>query len=178
MKRIGKLLGILGFVAAVAAIGFNFYFNTDDRGKATEAAAEAVADAAAAAVEWTMDRTERTVEVVALLGQGPSNIAVTATLTVKGARNLSAVCASMPRVHDAINVILFDGVRNGLSAGRAPAAAELASFEPQLKDALNRSYETPAVEAVRLAPAPRRVLGDSGCNERAVARQDLHPSHK
>jgi hypothetical protein len=165
-KRFNRLLAILGFLVAIGVVGAMQYFSSgDNRGKATEAAADAVAGAANAAYEWTQDRSERTVEVVTLLGQAPTVVSVRAMLTMRGANKLSAVCASLPRIHDAITVLLFDKLRTDIVAGRGIDGVQLAAYEPRLRDMLNRTYDVPTIELVRLSPG-NAAMGDAGCTDK------------
>jgi hypothetical protein len=165
-KRFTRLLAALGFLAAIGAVGGMQYFNSgDNRGKATEAAADAVGAAANAALELTRDRSERTVEVVALMGQAPTVVSVRALLTMRGANKLSAVCASLPRIHDAITVLLFDKLRQDIAAGRGIDPVQLAAHETRLLDMLNRSYDEPTIDLVRLSPG-NSALSDGGCTDK------------
>jgi hypothetical protein len=169
-KRLNRLLALLGFLIAIGVIGGMQYMKSgDNRGKATEAAADAVAGAATAALEWTQDRSERTVEVVTLLGQTPTVVSVRAQLIMRGASRLSAVCASLPRIHDAITVLLFDKLRGEIAAGRALDPIELARFEGRVKEMLNRAYEEPTIELVRLSPG-NAAMGDAGCTDKNSRR--------
>jgi hypothetical protein len=165
-KRFSRLLAVLGFLIAIGAVGGMQYFNSgDNRGKATEAAADAVAGAANAAFEMTRDRSERTIEVVALMGQAPTIVSVRAHLTMRGADRLSAVCASLPRIHDAITVLLFDKLRKDIAAGRGIDTVELAAYEARLREMLNRTYDEPTIDLVRLSPG-NSAMGDGGCTDK------------
>jgi len=171
-KRSTRLFAMVAFLITIGAVGAMQYFGNAKKGQVTEDAAEAVGAAANAVSDWTRDRSERTVEVVTLLGQSPQVITIRAQLTMQGAARLSEVCASLPRVRDAMNVLMFDRVRATLKAGETVAvfgvgglglsAIQLAKAmgavevyeEDSLRGAVNRAYALahPA-GVVLLAPA-------------------------
>jgi flagellar basal body-associated protein FliL len=165
-KKSTRLLAMLAFLFSIGAVGAMQYFNASKKGDVTEDAAEAVDAAATAALDWTKDRSERTVEVVTMLGQTPEIVTVRTVLTVQGASKLSEVCASLPRVRDSINLMLFDRVRATVVRG---GQIDLASYEGPLKAALNRVYHTPTVDRVSLSLG-NAAMGDSGCTERSARR--------
>src|SRR6185436_445111 len=147
-KRSTRLFAMVAFLITIGAVGAMQYFGNAKKGQVTEDAAEAVGAAANAVSDWAKDRSERTVEVVTLLGQTPQVITIRAQLTMQGAAKLSEVCASLPRVRDAMNVLMFDRVRASLKAGEA---VDLAVYEAPLKRALNRGADQPTVDRLRLS---------------------------
>ena len=167
-KRTTRLLAIVGFLFAIGAVGAQQYFAMTDP-KPHEEAAEAVANAANAVSDWANDRGERSVEVVLLIGQTPNIVSVRALLTMEGGGHLSTVCATLPRVHDAINLMLFDQIRDGIVKGRAGGGVDLASYEAPLKERLNRAYEEPPIEAIRLSRG-NAAMGDWGCTDKNARR--------
>jgi flagellar basal body-associated protein FliL len=168
-KKSTRLLAVLAFVVTIAAVGAMQYFNTAKKGQATEEAAEAVGAAANAALDWAKDTSPRNVEVVTLVGQTPQVITVRTLLTMKGPAKLSEVCASLPRVRDAINVMLFDGMRESLRRNGGFASFDLVSYETPLKEALNRSYDEPTIDQVRLSRG-NAAMGDTGCTEKSARK--------
>jgi hypothetical protein len=165
-KKSTRLFAIVAFLVTIGAVGALQYFNNAKKGQVTEDAAEAVGAAANAVSDWTRDRSERTVEVATLLAQTPRVITIRAQLTMQGASRLSEVCASLPRVRDAMNVLMFDRVRASLRAGEA---VDLAPYEGPLKTALNRGSEPPMVDRLRLSLG-NAAGTDSGCTERSARR--------
>lgn len=172
-KKSSRLLALLAFVLVVGVVGAMQYFNTAKKGEATEDAAEAVAGAANAALDWAKDTSERRVEIVSLIGQGPQVVTIRAMLTMRGPSKLSEVCASLPRVRDAINVMLFDGMRASLVTGRDSGSFDLASYEVPLKDALNRTYDEKMIDRVRLSRG-NAAMSDAGCTEKSARRGGGH----
>jgi flagellar basal body-associated protein FliL len=168
-KKSTRLLAVLAFVITIAAVGASQYFNTAKKGQATEEAAAAVGAAANAALEWANDTRPRNVEVVTLVGQTPRVVTVRTLLTMKGPSRLSEVCASLPRVRDAINVMLFDRMRDALRGSGGFASFDLVSYETPLKEALNRTYDEPTIDQVRLSRG-NAAMGDSGCTEKSARR--------
>jgi hypothetical protein len=167
-KRLTRVLAIIGFLFAIGAVGAQQYLAMTD-GKPHVEAAEAVANVANAALDWTNDRGERHVEVVLLIGQTPNIVSVRALLTMRGGSHLSAVCATLPRVHDAINLMLFDQIRDGIVKGYPGGGVELAAYEAPLKERLNRSYDEPTIETLRLSRG-NAAMGDSGCTDKNARR--------
>lgn len=165
-KKSTRMLAMVAFLISIGAVGGLQYFKTGKKGQITEDAADAVGAAATAALDWTRDRSERTVEVVTVVDQSPQVMTIRAVLTMQGASKLSEVCATLPRVRDSINVLLYDRLRGGVAAG---GQIDLARYEGSLKAALNRSYESPAVDRVRLSFG-NAAIGDSGCTERSARR--------
>jgi flagellar basal body-associated protein FliL len=161
-KKSTRLLAVLAFVVTIAAVGAMQYFNTAKKGQATEEAAAAVGAAANAALEWANDTRPRN-------GQTPQVITVRTLLTMKGPAKLSEVCASLPRVRDAINVMLFDGMRESLRRNGGFASFDLVSYETPLKEALNRSYDEPTIDQVRLSRG-NAAMGDTGCTEKSARK--------
>ena len=100
-----------------------------------------------------------------MVGQTPQVVTVRALLTMQGASRLSEVCASLPRVRDTINGMLFDPVRQKLRSGEG--SLDLASYEGPLKTALNHAYKEDAVARVRLSRG-NAAMADSGCTERSA----------
>ena len=173
-RKSNRLLALVAFLITVCAVGAMQYFNKAQKGQVTENAAEAVGAAASAAIDWAKDRSERTVEVVTLLGQTPQVVTIRAQLTMQGASRLSEVCASLPRVRDAINVMMFDRVRETLRAGNG---VDMASYEAPLKAVINRGYEQPTVDRIRLSLG-NAAMGDSGCTERSARRGGPDTPHE
>jgi flagellar basal body-associated protein FliL len=171
-KKSTRLFALVAFLITIGAVGAMQYFGNAKKGQVTEDAAEAVGAAANAAMDWAKDRSERTVEVVTLLGQTPQVITIRAQLTMQGAAKLSEVCASLPRVRDAMNVLMFDRVRASLKAGEA---VDLAVYETPLKRALNRDAEDPTVDRLRLSLG-NAASADAGCTERSARRGPDSPS--
>jgi flagellar basal body-associated protein FliL len=171
-KKSTRLLAIVAFLITIGAVGAMQYFSNAKKGQVTEDAAEAVGAAANAAIDWAKDRSERTVEVVTLLRQTPQVVTIRAQLTMQGAAKLSEVCASLPRVRDAMNVMMFDRVGASLNAGEP---VDLARYEGPLKSALNRGSDRPTVDRLRLSLG-NAATGDSGCTERSARRGGDAPS--
>jgi flagellar basal body-associated protein FliL len=165
-KKSTRLFALIGFLITIGAVGAMQYFSTAKKGQVTEEAAEAVGAAANAAIDWTKDRSERTVEVATLLAQTPQVVTIRAQLTMQGASKLSEVCASLPRVRDAMNVLMFDRVRASLRSGEA---VDLAIYEGPLKAALNHGSEQPTVDRLRLSLG-NATGTDYGCTERSARR--------
>ena len=164
-KKFTRLIALLAFLITIGAVGAMQYANMAKKGEATEDAAEAVGAAANAALDWAKDRSERSIEVVTLIGQTPQVVTVRARLTMQGASRLSEVCASLPRVRDTINLMLFDPMRASLRDGGDNL--DLAAYEGPLKAALNRAYKEAAVERIRLSLG-NAAMADSGCTERSA----------
>jgi len=171
-KKSTRLVAMVAFLITIGAVGAMQYFGNAKKGQVTEDAAEAVGAAANAVSDWAKDRSERTVEVVTLLGQSPQVITIRAQLTMQGAGKLSEVCASLPRVRDAMNVLMFDRVRATLKAGET---VDLAVYEAPLKRALNRGADQPTVDRLRLSLGSA-ASADSGCTERSARRGPDAPS--
>jgi flagellar basal body-associated protein FliL len=165
-KKLTRLLALLAFLITVGVVGFMQYMNMSKKGEVTEDAAEAVGAGVNAALDWAKDRSERSIEVVTLIGQTPQVVTVRAQLTMQGASRLSEVCASLPRVRDTINGMLFETVRDKLNGG---GRIDLVAYEEPLKAALNHAYKEDAVERVRLSRG-NAAMGDTGCTERSAHR--------
>ena len=168
MKRILKYLVPLLLLTAASVFGGMQYLHSKNRGQATEEAADAIANAANAAVDWTRDKTPRTIDVVAFFGEGPvagraSYFAVRARLTAVGAQRMSEVCSAMPRVRDAMNTLLFDSVHRAMDAHRALDRRVLAANEPRLQAEINRGFDGPIISKVSLELSIPAALAESGC---------------
>jgi hypothetical protein len=168
MMRFVKYLVLLALLSGLSVFGVIQYLHSKNRGHATEEAADAIASAANAAVDFTRDKTPRRVDVIAFFGEGPvggrvSYFAVRARLTAIGGPRMSEVCASMPLVRDALNTVLFDRVHRSLDAHRALDATTLVGYEPRLQDEINRAFGAPVVAEVKLTLANPASLADSGC---------------
>ncbi len=174
MKRLVKYLALLILLSGVSVFGVIQYLHSKNRGQATEEAADAIAGAANAAIDWARDKTPRQVDVIAYFGEGQVGrhagiFAVRATLTAIGAARLSEVCAGMPQVRDAMNTVLFDSVHGALESRHALDDATLAGYAPRLADEINRSFGGLVVSAVKLGRAAPSVLADAGCKSGRTA---------
>ena len=163
MKRSSKFAGILALLFGVGGFGFSKYMSADDQGRTTEVATQAIVDVANAAARWAADRSDYTVAVVNRVGQGrvgderEAPMAVRAELAVRGGSGLSSLCASLPRVRDAMNAVLADRMVKALRA------------------AINRVVEGGPIARVRLSI--RRASGamESGCTDGAKTANNAPP---
>jgi hypothetical protein len=167
-KKLTRLLALLAFLITVGVVGFMQYMNMAKKGRVTEDAAEAVGAGVNAALDWAKDRSERSIEVVTMIGQTPQIVTVRAVLTMQGATRLSEVCASLPRVRDTINAMLFDPMRASLRGGGG-GNIDLPAYEDSLRAALNQAYKGDAIERVRLSRG-NAALADTGCTERSAQK--------
>ncbi len=176
MKRVMKLSALLLLLFAGGGFGLWQYMQAGDQGQAAEAAAAAVVTAANAAAQWTKDRSTHEVSVVNMMGTGRGGgidgpFVVEVRLSVKGGANLSALCAALPRVHDAINVVLADRVNDVLRA-RAPLAADsFAAYAETLRARLNRAIAPDAVSEAQVIVHSARNMQERGCNDRKPAKK-------
>jgi hypothetical protein len=168
MKSLLKYVVPLILLACAGTFGVVQYLHSKDRGRATEEAADAIADAANAAVDWTRDKTPHTVDVYAFFGEGrvggrPAVIAVRAQVTAIGQRRMSELCAAMPTVRDAMNTLLFDRIHSLARAHAGLDPAMLADYAPALKAEINRAMVQPLVDRIEISLGNPAAATDEAC---------------
>jgi len=156
MKKFHKLAGLAVLLIVGIGLGLTQYLDLGKRGETTEAAANAIMDAASAAASWAADKSQHRVEIVNLMGHargrdwnGP--VAVQAVLIVDKSAGLSAVCASLPRVRDSMNLLLSDRISHALRTGAKLSPDDVAAQGDRLKAMLNRAFSNEPIAEVRLA---------------------------
>jgi hypothetical protein len=171
MKRTLKVTGAMLIVFGVIALGISQYLSQDDRGRTTEIASDALSAVGAAATRLTADNNEYQLVVANRVGMGRVGterevpMAVQAVLSVRGGDKLSRVCATMPRVRDAINGVITDRIGPKLRAGRVLAPDELAAEGEILRAALNRLVQGDAFSRVRIVLKGAHDVQEGGCHE-------------
>jgi hypothetical protein len=154
MKRFKRLALLAVLLVVGIGLGLTQYLDFGKRGETTERAATAIMDAASTAANWASDKSKHRVEIVNLMGHGRGGdwngpVAVQAVLIVDKSAGLSAVCASLPRVRDAVNILLSDRISHALRTGGSLSAQEVEAQGDRLKSMLNRSFENePIAEAI------------------------------
>jgi hypothetical protein len=183
MKKMYKPLMGIALLFVLGAAWFLHYMMGDSRGHVTEMAADALVDAAKTAASWTEDRTEYKISIHTLMGQGRpgaavgSTLVVQATLSTRGAERRAAICASLPKVRDAINVLLADRFAQALERDRPVPDAELDSYDGRLKAALNRAIEEGIVEHVALSTHTALNNRDAGCTSPKAQKDGTTAGH-
>ena len=162
------------FLGAVG-LGVMQYLGLDGQGKTAERAVDAVMGAFDAASEWATDRSERRIELVAVVGRDTNDsrispVVVQTSLTMRGPSRLARVCETLPHIRNSVNLLMLEMLHDRLRAGRADAAGDLASYEESLKVQLNRLYGAEVVAGVRFTVGRQAELGESGCSDRKAAR--------
>jgi hypothetical protein len=172
MKRSIKFAGVMLIVIGILALGISQYMSQDERGRTTEMASGAVAAVADAAARLTADNNEYTLVVANRVGIGrvggdrEAPMAVQATLSVRGSDKMMRVCATLPRVRDAINGVITDRIGPKLRAGRPLAPDELAAEGEILRAALNRLAESgDSFAHVRIVLKSAYDVQETGCND-------------
>jgi hypothetical protein len=169
MKRLMKFIGIMLLVLCMLALGLSQWMSHDDRNRTADMASDAITAMTSAATRLTSDRKQYTVVVVNRVGVGRVVVereipmSVQAVVSVRGSGSLDHVCATMPRVRDAINTVIADRVGPKLRTGRTLAADELADDGDALRGVLNRLVEDNAIESVRLTLVSAFDAQESGC---------------
>lgn len=162
MKKVLKLILPLLLIAGCGG-GVWFYLNSAPKGETTEAAANAVASAASAYANWAKDKTAHTIEVTSIIltsgaGGRQEKVAVRAVLHVTGSSDLNKICRSMPKIRDAMTMILTGHVTPNLDGG-----AELAAYDERLRDQINGVLKTKMVTALRLSKGRGPLDSQKGC---------------
>jgi hypothetical protein len=186
MNKFTVMILVLVAVFGGGALGLMRYMSGEGQGRTTEIAANAIVDAANAAARWTEDRTEHSVSVVNVMGQARGQGGLTGPVVVhtmivtRGGSRLSNLCASLPRVRDAINVLLADRVGQALRTGATLGPKDLAPYKERLRAVLNRTADEESVESVTFALRSAYDVRESGCNESTKSPQHAEatkPSH-
>jgi hypothetical protein len=176
IKTFGAALLLFGMIAAV----ISQYISGDNKADTAEKASEAVSAVSKAAGRLTSGRTIYNVTVVNRVGQGRVGldrevaIAVQVTLSVRGSGGLSDVCASLPRVRDAINARIADSITPKLRSRRVLAADELAENSEDVRAAVNEVVEDEAIVKVKLVLRSAIDAQESGCDPNKTASSAPH----
>ena len=156
MKKFKKLALLAVLLVVGIGLGLTQYLDLGKRGETTERAANAIMDAASAAASWAADKSQHRVEIVNLMGHargrdwnGP--VAVQAVLIIDKSAGLSAVCASLPRVRDSLNLLLSDRITHALRTGAPLSGEDVEAQGDRLKAMLNRTLENEPIAEARLA---------------------------
>ena len=171
MKRTIKFAGAMLIVAGILALGISQYMSQDERGRTTEIASGALSAVGAAAARLTADNDEYLLVVTNRVGIGrvgterEAPIVVQAVLSVRGSDRLTRICATLPRVRDAINGVITDRIGPKLRAGRALAPDELAAEGEILRAALNRLVHADTFSQVRVVLKEAYDVQEGGCSE-------------
>jgi hypothetical protein len=171
MKRTLKLAGAMLIVVGVIALGISQYISQDERGRTTEIASGALSVVGAVAARLSADNNEYQLVIANRVGMGrigtepEAPMAVQAVLSVRGGDTLSRVCATMPRVRDAINGVVTDRIGPKLRAGRVLAPDELAAEGEILRAALNRLVQAEAFSRVRIVLKGAHDVQEGGCHD-------------
>jgi hypothetical protein len=171
MKRSIKFGGVMLIVFGILALGISQYMSQEERGRTTEMASDAMAAVAGAAARLTADNNEYTLVIANRVGIGrvgadrEAPMAVQAMLSLRGSDKLMRVCATLPRVRDAINGVIMDRIGPKLRAGRPLAPDELAAEGEILRAALNRLVESDSFAHVRIVLKSAYDVQENGCNE-------------
>lgn len=157
-----KWMAIIGVPIILMTGGAGYYWTQlEDKGKATQQAADAVADAAVAAAnaasEWTRDKEIHVVNLQPfVVGEG----ALAMKLEVKGGRGLRKVCQHLPHVRDKFVEVLLEDPP-ALTAKRAQFS--LFGYDEVLLDAVNELFEDEPIAKVRVENFSKPVSSGTGC---------------
>lgn len=159
MKK--KVMVILSALILVTAGGWGawYYFQSSGKGEATEAAAQAMADAARAYQEWVRDKEPHTLIIGAMVMGGTSSSArksypIEVRLKLEGQENLERVCRMLPRLRDTINMTF---------TGRVAGRKNLSEFDERLNRAFGNDFGKDVVKQVRVLPSSRAFAPINGC---------------
>jgi hypothetical protein len=177
MKRLLKLAGLLVLVFGGGGFALWSYTEGDDDHRTMEIAADAVIDAANAAANWASDRSTYEVSVVNMMGESrggglAGQIVIESRLTVTGGAHLSRLCKALPRVHDAINAVLADGVGRALRANARLTADSFSDHADAVRDRLNRQIAGGAVSGAQVVVRNARDVQEQGCTDAKVQQAE------
>jgi hypothetical protein len=176
-----KIVGLLVLGAGGIGLAISQYMSGNEKDHSADVAGGALAVMADAANRVVMDRTSYAVEVATRVGAGrlgdrEEQMAVVASIAVRGSGNLSDVCTALPRVRDSINAVVTDRIRPRLRDNARIGPDELSADARAVLASMNRLLQSEAVTAIRLTLKPARESQDSGCTDKTKTANAARPN--